>query len=200
MQLTSDNASSLPVGDEMQATKMLRYLKSRMSRTVRREDGSSMIELAIVFPILLILFVGTAELGRLFYTYTTLAKATRVGARYLSTSRNAVNGTATEITTAKNEARNLVVCGYKDCTGNQPDGTPKVAIVAGLTTANVTICDNFAVPCNPVIPADPIKYFRVEIINYNYAAGVFNLATMTGRASTTFYFALKPGTEMRYMP
>jgi Flp pilus assembly protein TadG len=180
---------------------MLKYLKNRISRTVRREDGSSIIELAIVFPILLILFVGTAELGRLFYTYTTLAKATRVGARYLSTSRDAVNGTATEITAAKNEARNLVVCGFTNCTGNQPDGTPKVAIVAGLTTANVTICDNFAVACNPVIPADTIKYFRVEITNYNYAPGGWNLATMTGLANGTFYGnALKPSTEMRYMP
>jgi len=185
----------------MHSIKMLRYLKNRIGRIVRREDGSSTIELAIVFPILLILFVGTAELGRLFYTYTTLAKATDVGARYLSTSRNAVNGTATEITAAKTEARNLVVCGYKDCTtGTQADGTPKVPVVVGLTTANVNICDNFAVACNPVIPAGTTKYFRVEITNFNYAPGVWNLATMTGLGSSTFYFALKPGTETRYMP
>ena len=184
----------------MQATMMLRCLKDKMIRIVSHEDGNSIIELAIIFPILLMLFVGTAELGRLFYTYTTLSKATEVGARYLSTSRNAVNGTATEITAAKNEARNLVVCGYKDCTGNQADGTPKVAVVGGLTTAKVTICDNFAVPCNPVIPAGPIKYFKVEINNYNYTRGVWSLATIMGRASDTFYFALHPSTEMRYMP
>jgi Flp pilus assembly protein TadG len=184
----------------MRASKMLRYLKDRMIRIVSHEDGNSIIELAIIFPILLMLFVGTAELGRLFYTYTTLAKATDVGARYLSTSRNAVNGTATEITAAKNEARNLVVCGYKDCTGNQADGTPKVAVVRGLTTANVTICDNFAVPCNPVIPAGTVKYFKVEINNYNYTRGTWSLANMMGRASDTFYFALHPATEMRYMP
>ncbi len=177
----------------MDAIDMLSHLKYRLSRIVRREDGSSIIELAIVFPILLILFVGTAELGRLFYTYTTLAKATKVGARYLSTSRNVVNGTATEIATAKTEARSLVVCGFKDCTNQTP-------IVAGLTTANVSICDNFSVPCVPAIPAGQVKYFRVEITNFTYSAGVWNLATMTGKASSTFYFALKPGTEMRYMP
>lgn len=184
----------------MHAIEMLRNLKHRMSRIVRRDDGSSIIELAIVFPILLILFVGSAELGRLFYTYTTLAKATKVGARYLSVSRNAVNGTVTEIPIEKTKARNLVVCGFTDCSGNQPDGTAKVAIVPGLSTANVNICDNFSVPCVPALPAGPPKYFRVEITNYNYSAGVFNLATMTGKASTTFYFALTPGTEMRWMP
>src|SRR5882724_12802344 len=135
----------------MHAIKMLRYLKYRMSRIVRPEDGSSIIELAIVFPILLILFVGTAELGRLFYTYTTLAKATDVGARYLSTSRNAVNGTATEITTEKTTAKNLVVYGCKDRAVAPCSTTPPIAV--GLTTANVNVCDNFSVPCVPAIPA-----------------------------------------------
>jgi Flp pilus assembly protein TadG len=182
----------------MHATMMLRYLKNRISRIVRREDGSSIIELAIVFPILLIMFVGTAELGRLFYTYTTLAKGTNVGARYLSTSRNVVNGTAQEILDEKAWARNLVVCGIQSIDPNACTNQPR--IVPGLTAANVTICDNFAVPCNTVIPAGPIKYFKVEINNYNYTRGVWSLATIMGRASDTFYFALHPATEMRYMP
>src|SRR5260370_23569681 len=143
----------------MNAIDMLSHLKYRLSRIVRREDGSSIIELAIVFPILLILFVGTAEVWRLFYTYTTLAKATKVGARDLPTSRNVVNGTATEIATAKTEARSLVVCGFKDCTNQTP-------IVAGLTTANVSICDNLSVPCVPAIPPGQFKYFTRKITSF----------------------------------
>ena len=182
----------------MDTVNMFSHLKHRLSRIVRREDGSSTIELAIVFPILLILFVGSAELGRLFYTYTTLAKATKVGARYLSASRNVVNGTAQQITDEKTWARNLVVCGIQSI---DPNGcTNQTPIVPGLTTANVNVCDNFSVPCVPAIPAGTIKYFRVEIKNYTYSAGVFNLATMTGKASSTFYFGLAPGTEMRYIP
>lgn len=184
----------------MNQQNLLLSLKYRISRTVRREDGSSIIEFAIVFPILLILFVSTAELGRLFYTYTTLAKATTVGARYLSTSREAT-GTVTEIGVEKTIAKNLVVYGCKDravtpCSTAQP-------IIPGLSTANVNICDNFSVPCNPALAAPSAtvpKHFRVEIQNYNYSRGVWNLATMTGQANSTFYFALKPGTEMRYMP
>ena len=182
----------------MKAINILAHLKDRLSRTVSRDDGSSTIELAIVFPILLILFAGTAELGRLFYTYTSLAKATSVGARYLSNSRNAVNGTATEITTAKTEARNLVVYGCKDRAVDPCSTAPP--ILPGLTTAKVNICDNFLVACNPVLAAGTVKHFRVEIQDYTYAPGVFNLAFMTGKANTTFYFALAPGTEMRYMP
>jgi Flp pilus assembly protein TadG len=55
-------------------------LKQLITDLARREKGNATVELAIVFPILLLLFVGTAELGRLFYTYTTLAKATKTGA------------------------------------------------------------------------------------------------------------------------
>jgi Flp pilus assembly protein TadG len=177
---------------------MLAKLKDRLGRIFKREDGSSMIEFAIVFPVLLILFVGSAELGRLFYTYTTLAKATDVGARYLSTSRNAVNGTATEITTEKTTAKNLVVYGCKDRAVAPCSTTPP--IVVGLTTANVNICDNFSVPCSPVLAAGTTKYFRVQITSYSFQPGVFNLASMTGQAANTFYFSLAPGTEMRYMP
>ena len=168
-----------------------------LARRIAHEEGSSTIELALMFPILLLLFVGAAELGRLFYTYTTLSKATFVGARYLSTSRNAVNGTADEKTDALNEAKNLVVCGIKSADEEACTGQTKV--VPGLTIANVLICDNFSTPCTPVLPGAPIKYFRVEIQSYNYSPGVFNLAGPTGASSTDIYFPLKPGSETRWM-
>jgi len=177
---------------------MLAQFKAKVSRNARHERGSSTVELAIIFPILMILFVGSAELGRLFYTYTTLAKATKVGARYLSVSRNVVNGTATEKANAKAAAKNMVVYGCADRLVNPCMSAP--AIVSGLLPANVNICDNISVPCNPVIPAGPIKYFRVEIQNFPYRAGIWNLATKTGAATSTYYFDLKPATEMRYIP
>src|SRR5690349_11020434 len=65
------------------------FAKRSRTRLLKDERGSSIVELAIVFPILLILFVGVAEIGRLFYTYTTLAKATKMGARFLTTEKDA---------------------------------------------------------------------------------------------------------------
>ena len=177
---------------------ILSYLKHGLTRITRREDGASTIELAIMFPVLVLLFVGTAELGRLFYTYTTLAKATSVGARYLSTSRNAVNGTSSQKADALQQAKNLVVCGIKSTSATACNG--QTPVVSGLTTANVLICDNFSTACSPALnTSGTTKYFRVEIQNYTYSAGVFDLASKTGLASTTFYFPLKPGTQSRWM-
>lgn len=174
----------------MNAIKILAQLKYRLSRMVRRDDGSSIIELAIIFPILLLLFVGIAELGRLFYTYTTLAKATKVGARYLSTSRDAKSSNVDKANAAKLKAQSLVVCGFTSCTDS--NGDPRPPIVPGLdpaTNVKVTL---------PAVGV-PIKYVKVEIQSYTYAPGVFNLESITGAQASTIYFPLTPGTEMRYM-
>jgi Flp pilus assembly protein TadG len=175
--------------------KAIRIPTSR--QRTRREDGSSTLELVMVFPMLLLLFVGTAELGRLMYTYTTLAKATSVGARYLSASRNAVNGTTAEKAAARQAARNLVVCGINSTSATACNG--QTPVVRGLTTANVLICDNFSTACSPALTGGSPKYFRVEIQNYTYQAGPWNVATQAGVANSNFYFLLRPGTEARSM-
>ncbi len=166
--------------------------RKALRRVGKREDGNSMIELAIVLPVLLLLFVGAAELGRMFYTYTTLAKATKVGARYLSTSKFASSSVAAERAAATLAAQNLVVCGFTDCTG-------QTAIVSGLTTANVSVT-------LPVVGAT-ISYVRVQIQNYPYHFGAFNLELRTGLPSGTIYgtaqnpgTVMTPGITMRYMP
>jgi len=61
------------------------------------------------------------------------------------------------------------------------------------------ICDNFSTPCVPALTGGTIKYFRVEIQNYNYSPGVWNVASKTGEDDLTFYFSLQPGTEARNM-
>jgi Flp pilus assembly protein TadG len=48
---------------------------------LRSERGQSLVELALVLPLLLLLFGGIVDLGRVFYTYIGLTNATREGAR-----------------------------------------------------------------------------------------------------------------------
>jgi Flp pilus assembly protein TadG len=161
----------------------------KIRRFLKRDDGSSVIELAVVFPFLLVLFVGVAELGRLFYTYTTLAKATKVGARYLSTQRDVKSSDATKVAAVKLKAQRLVVCGNPtSCSGLQP-------IVPGLDVNNPATNVLVTLPAT----GTAVKYVRVEIQGYTFQPGVFNLATATGNSLVTFYFALSPGIQMRYM-
>ena len=138
-----------------------------------------MIEFAIVFPVLILLFAGIIELGRLFHTYTSLAKGTRSAARYLSTVPNVGNST--------NAAKNIVLCGSAAGCGG-PDQPP--ITIPNLTAANVVITP-------PPAGTATVKYVNVQISGYTYQPAVFNLNAMTG---STFNFVLNPGTRMRYMP
>ena len=55
--------------------------------SLKNERGQSLVEVALVIPALLILFLGIAELGFYLYTHIQVANATREGARYGSLCR-----------------------------------------------------------------------------------------------------------------
>ena len=55
--------------------------------SVRSEDGQAATELALVFPILLVILIAIAQFGILFNNYITLTDATRTGARKAAVSR-----------------------------------------------------------------------------------------------------------------
>src|SRR5258706_11982281 len=149
-----------------------------------REDGTQLIEFTIAFPFLLFMFAGAIEMGRLFYTYTTLTKATVVGARYLSSPGVAVGNTGVFDQTDIDNAKNLMICGVAaSCSGLNP-------IVAGLGTGNITI--------SPLPTTGSVRYFTVTI-SYAYTPKVFDLAGMTGNSSVSLNYTLTPQTTMRYL-
>ena len=51
-------------------------------RTKRRERGQSLVETAVVLPILLLLVVAIVDFGRAFDAYIILTNAAREGARF----------------------------------------------------------------------------------------------------------------------
>lgn len=53
---------------------------------IRRQHGIAVIELTIVAPLLLLILLGVAEMGRALFQYNTLSKAVRDSARYYSSS------------------------------------------------------------------------------------------------------------------
>ena len=49
-----------------------------------RQQGQSLVEFALLLPILLVMIITTLELGRLFYSKIVITNAAREGAYYLS--------------------------------------------------------------------------------------------------------------------
>ena len=157
---------------------MLYQLKKIARRLLGNERGTQTIEFAIVFPSLILLFAGTTELGRLFYTYNSLAKATRAGARYLSSTANA--------STSSTAAKNVVLCG--DPGGCGSTGHPDI-ILPNFSASNVVVT-------LPATSGTGPKYVTISITGYNYRPVVFDLSAMTG---ANFVIPINVSTTMRYM-
>jgi TadE-like protein len=150
-------------------------LMRRLRGFVKRERGTQLVELAIVLPVFMLLFAATAEFGRFFYTYTTLAKATRVGARYLMSQPAKV---------MDDNAKRLVIC------GNPTVCADTDAVVSGLTMNQVKVDRAGGIP--GLLP-DTIN---VRIENYYYEP-IFDLGKLTGNSSLSLRIQIAPSTMMQ---
>jgi len=55
---------------------------NKIIRSVLREDGQSMVELALTITILMVLLAGTIDFGRAFFTWIEMRDAAQEGAAY----------------------------------------------------------------------------------------------------------------------
>lgn len=152
--------------------------KNESRRTVQR--GAAAVEFALVVPILALIVAGIVEFGRALWYYDALAKATRDGARYMSTAPKLV-----VYNTAMTTAKTMVV-----------DEANAANVSPVLTAANVqvTCLDAAFQPfgCNDAAP--PINV-RVEIINYNVTVGGWMSFVLPSGGVASF----TPRSTMRYM-
>ena len=153
----------------------LRWNRLLLHRFRKDERGIQLVEAAIVLPIFLLLFAATAEFGRYFYEYTTLAKAARVGTRYLITAQVK----AAEDTVAKN----IVVYGNPSGTGSP--------LLTGLSTSNIVITRTGG---TPVLP----QLVKVEVTGYTHQS-IFDLGLLTKTPGLSLNVAVKPSVTMRYL-
>jgi Flp pilus assembly protein TadG len=146
-----------------------------LQRFVRNERGIQLVEVTIVVPIFLILFAATAEFGRYFYEYTTLAKAARAGVRYLATN---------QVTPANDDiAQNMVVYGSPTNTG-----TP---LLPNLSKTQVMITRQGG---SPILP----RTVTIQISGYQHQP-IFNLGLLTNTVGLSTAVDVKPSVTMRFL-
>lgn len=159
----------------------LKQFRRRLRSLRRSEAGTQLVEMAIALPIMLALFAATAEFGRYFYHYSTLAKSTRAGARYLTTTPVKADGAnAAE----DDKVKNLVVYGDP----NAADGSTPV--VSGLSKANVSIERAGGSTTVPLT-------VTVKIVDYNYKP-VVNLGGFGDKLKWA-NVPVRPSTTMRFL-
>ena len=137
-------------------------------KTVSRESGNAVVELALALPVLIGLFLGTLQFGYSFYVYNELEQAVRAGARYGS-MRSYSSTTPMPDTAFLTSVKNAVVY------ANPSGGTQPVA--PGLTTANVAI----SVTTEHGVPTT----ITVSITNYRLPQ-IVGSVLLTNKPSTQF--------------
>lgn len=148
-----------------------------LGRFARSEGGTQLVELALVLPLLLVMFGAAAEFGRFFYTYQTLTKATRVGARYLTTEPASGSSDL--------DAARLVVYGNTAGTGDP--------VLAGIGLDNVDVSRGSSAP-----GAGQPDRVTVRISGYTYEP-IFDLGALVGNKKLSLRLELSPSTTMRML-
>jgi Flp pilus assembly protein TadG len=151
-----------------------------LRRFGRDERGVQLVELAVVLPILLIMFASVAEFGRFYYEYTTLAKGARVGTRFLATARtDGLDDLA---------AQKLVVYGNTDGTGSP--------ILSGLKLTDVAI-KRLNAAGNPQVGGVP-RTVGVQITTFKHTP-IFDLGKLLNNSALSLNIEVKPSVTMRYL-
>ena len=153
------------------------------------ESGGTLAELAIIVPLLIVMIAAVSEVGRYFQTYTTLSKATRSSARYLSSHQF--------IPVEKNRAKNLVLCGKLSCTG-EPE------LVKGLTVNN--ICIQTTLTAALTVETVTVSIPRASTVCEDGTIAtplphqpIFDIGALL-QNTFTFNYPISPATTMRYVP
>ena len=100
----------------------------RHHRTNQAERGSALVQLTLIVPILMSLFLGTWGIGYSCYVYAKLEEGVRAAARYASVISYDASDPASYTTAVKN----VVVYG-------DPSGSTTTPLITGLSTSNVNV-------------------------------------------------------------
>jgi Flp pilus assembly protein TadG len=96
----------------------------------RGERGQSLVETALVFPVMLTMLLGAAEMARVVRASIAVSNAAKAGAQYATQTGYTAQDTTGIATAASNEASNLTVttssslaCGCSDGTASTCQNT-----------------------------------------------------------------------------
>ena len=129
--------------------------------------GQSLVEVALALPLLLLILIGLADLGRAFYYTTAIASAARQGAAYVAVTAPPINAT-----TLKGKA-----CA---ATGLDPSGDCGAALTA--TDVSAAGCDGVVTSGSVAVQVT----YDLQLISGYLVNRIFPSQTVTLRACATY--------------
>jgi Flp pilus assembly protein TadG len=150
-------------------------------------SGQAIIEMALLSPLLILLFLGAVEYGRLYYIGIEVTNAAHAGVEYGSQNLIAAQDTADIQQASLNEESDLI--------NKNVNGSGVLTPLATSTISTQPLCANFyydtpfTCPLPTTTPYPPIRYVQV-----NTQVRVASLFNSYGFAKT---YLLQGGAIMR---
>jgi Flp pilus assembly protein TadG len=160
---------------------------------LRRDDAQSLVEFALIVPMLLILLFGIVDFGLGLRAYISIASATREGARYASVGNPP--GTFSSGGSGECNGTTITTAVGKVC------GTINGLNLVNVQNVTVQTCDTASPPVCVAATAQnlfPGKSVRVTAdYRYHYITPVKALINMLSAGALTDYLTISSTTEMR---
>jgi Flp pilus assembly protein TadG len=128
---------------------------------VRATHGQSLVEFAVILPMLILIVLGTLELGWTIYSAVVVANAAYVGATYAGLHPNQFPGNCADPMPVSSTLRTAVIS--QMVTLGTTDGNPIVRCVSGTDPFTYTVS---------VSPTTVITNFRAVTITVEYGQGI----------------------------
>jgi len=126
----------------------------KLSRFVRNERGAALVEMALVLPIVILLFLGMIDFGRAIFLYNNLTNAARDGARLGSTQTPTINTTTITSTV---ETRIATYSGAAVSTGHVTV-TPPTSLNSYAVTVQIS-----GYPFSPITPLPMVNGMTLSV-------------------------------------
>jgi Flp pilus assembly protein TadG len=142
-----------------------------MNETNKKEQGQSLVELAMSLVVLLILIAGLVDLGRAFFTFITLRDAAQEGASYATVVSTENLETAGDVAAYCQGVTDRVVITTVDLSGGTPSSNGPINLQALMADGDVTVETTInGTDCASLAPADVCMggavSVRVEYSNF----------------------------------
>ena len=149
-----------------------------MRRQVQRrnERGASLVETALVLPLLLLLLVGIIDVGRAYYTYISIYNAAREGGRYAFNVLSSSGSPYYNVSISSGDEALIITHVRSETQGTVVDLSEDAGLATITVEANVT--------------GDPDGSVRVTV-NYAYDPIMLGIFGWDGELSTYVVFPVR---------
>lgn len=131
-------------------------------RTSRNESGQSLVETALVLPVLLTLLIGVVEMARIARAGISVANAAKAGAQYATQNGYTAQDSSGIATAAQNESTNLTVSTTSSFSCTCSDGSASTCANTDCANSHLeqTVTINTQAIVTPVVrlPGLPTSY------------------------------------------